>query len=159
MLPESLLGAEISHMGSELKGLLEVLYTSRKVLLQSEYFIDRMNRTGGREAYRAHGGYVQGSYLIKGEGFEYDAMYGIPGRPSTDKAIELVARFNYTNLNDGKSGIYGGEEKDLSLGVNWYLNKYLGLKLNGSYVWTGAHCNSFYDKDFFLAQARIQYIF
>lgn len=34
-----------------------------------------------------------------------------------------------------------------------------GLKLNGSYVWKGDHCNSFYDKDFFLAQARIQYIF
>ena len=159
LLPEPMYGAEFDGMGSELKGIVEALYTSRKVLLQGEYFYDRMNRTGGRPAYNAHGGYVQGSYLLKGNGFYYDAMYGIPGRPLSDRAVELVARFNYTDLNDNKSGIYGGEGKDLSLGVNFYLNKYVGLKLNGSYVWVGDGCNSFYDKDFFLAQARIQYIF
>ena len=159
MFPEELLGAEIEGMGSQLKALAEVLYTSRKVLLQGEYFYDRINRTGGRQAYNAHGGYLQGSCLIVGEGFDYDAMYGIPGRPLSDRAVELTVRFNYTDLNDGKSGICGGEEKDLSLGVNFYLNKYVGLKFNASYVWVGAGCNSFYDKDFFLAQARIQYIF
>ena len=159
MFPEELLGAEIEGMGSQLKALAEVLYTSRKVLLQGEYFYDRINRTDGRQAYNAHGGYLQGSCLIVGEGFDYDAMYGIPGRPLSDRAVELTVRFNYTDLNDGKSGICGGEEKDLSLGVNFYLNKYVGLKFNASYVWVGAGCNSFYDKDFFLAQARIQYIF
>lgn len=159
MLPSPLLEAEVSAMGSELKGLLEVLYTLKKTLVQGEYFIDRINRTGGLAAYTAHGGYVQGSWLLRGEGFGYDAMYGIPGRPSSAKAVELVARFNYTDLNDGGSGVFGGEEKDLSLGVNWYLNKYLGVKFGGSYVWVGDHCNSFYDKDFFIAQARLQYIF
>ena len=159
MLPEPLLAAEVSGMGTEVKALVEALYTSRKMLLQGEYFFDRMNRSGGLKAYKSHGGYVQGSWLVKGEGFEYDAMYGIPGRPSSAKAVELVARFNYTDLNHDGSGIYGGQEKDLSLGVNWYLNKYLGLKFSGSYVWTGSHCNSFYDKDLFIAQARLQYIF
>lgn len=159
MLPASMLEAEITDMGSEVKGLVEALFTSRKVLLQGEYFVDRMNRRGGLLAYIAHGGYVQGSWLISGEGFEYDAMYGIPGRPSSPKAVELTARFNYTDMNHKDSGITGGEEKDLSLGVNWYLNKYIGLKLNGSYVWVGDHCNSFYNKDLFLVQARIQYVF
>lgn len=159
MFGEPLLCAEVDHAGTELKGLVEVLYTSRKTLLQGECFYNRINRTGGLPAYRAHGGYVQCSYLLAGEGFEYDAMYGIPGRPSTGKAVELTARFNYADLNDGRSGIYGGGEKDLSLGVNIYLNKYLGFKLNGSYVWVGSHCGGFYDKDFFLAQARLQYIF
>ncbi len=159
MLPSPLLDAEVGGMGCEMKGLLELLYTSRKVLLQGEYFVDRMNRTGGLAAYAAHGGYVQGSWLIAGEGFDYDAMYGIPGRPLSGKAVELVARFNYTNLNDSGSSIYGGEEKDLSLGVNFYLNRYIGVKFGGSYVWVGDHCGSFYDKDFFIAQARVQYIF
>lgn len=159
MLPSPLLEAEVSGMGCELKGLVEVLYTSRKTLVQGEYFIDRINRTGELKAYTAHGGYVQGSWLLRGEGFEYDAMYGIPGRPSSDKAVELVARFDYTDLNDSRSRIYGGEEKDLSIGVNWYLNKYLGLKFGGSYVWVGKHCGDLYDKDFFLVQARLQYIF
>lgn len=159
MFPESMYGATIDNMGSELKGQVEAVYASRKVLMQGEYFYDRMNRTGGKPAYNAHGGYIQGSYLIKGERFNYDSMYGVPGRPSSEKAIELVARFNYTDLNDDKSSIFGGEGKDLSVGVNFYLNKYVGVKFNGSYVWVGEGCNSFYDKDFFLAQARVQYVF
>lgn len=118
-----------------------------------------MNRTGGQKAYRSHGGYVQGGFLITGRGFEYDKMYGVPGRPSTPQAVELVVRFNYTNLNDGESGVRGGEEKDLSVGVNFYLNQYLGVKLSSSYVWTGENCNAFYKKNLFLTQLRLQYIF
>lgn len=39
MLPESLLAAEVSGMGTEVKALVEALYTSRKMLLQGEYFL------------------------------------------------------------------------------------------------------------------------
>lgn len=159
MFPAPLLKAEIPYMGTEVKTVAEFLYTTSRFMLQSEYFYDRMNRTEGKRAYRSHGGYVQGGFLIKGKGFEYDAVYGIPGRPLTPQAIELVARFNYANLNDAKSDVKGGEEKDFSLGVNYYLNQYLGMKLSGSYVWVGAHCNEFYAEDFFLAQLRLQYIF
>lgn len=159
MFPASLLEAEVSDMGTEVKGLAELLCTAPRFILQAEYFFDRMNRTGGRQAYRSHGGYVQGGFLLKGKGFAYDSMYGIPGRPLTPRAIELVARFNYTDMNDWRSGITGGEEKDLSVGVNFYLNNYFGVKVNGSYVWVGRHCNAFYQKNFFLAQARLQYIF
>ncbi|MCZ8372652.1 porin [Phocaeicola acetigenes] len=154
-----LLEAEIPDMNTQWKGILEFLYTTSRFMIQTEYFYNRMNRTNGQKAYRSHGGYVQGGFLIKGTGFDYDMMYGIPGRPSTSQAIELVARFNYSNLNDKNSEIKGGEEKDLSLGVNFYLNQYLGVKLNGSYVWVGDHCNAFYKKNFFLTQLRLQYIF
>lgn len=159
MFPFPMLEAEVSHMGTEVKGLVEALYTTPRLLIQTEYFLRRMNRTEGEHFYRSHGGYIQGSYLIKGKGFEYDAMYGIPGRPSSEQAIELVLRLNYTNLNHRSAHILGGEETDLSCGVNFYLNRYLGIKLNGSYVWTGSHCNAFYQKNIFLMQARMQYIF
>ncbi|MCL1624708.1 porin [Bacteroides caecicola] len=159
MFPASMLEAEIPNMGTEVKGLVEALYTAPRFMLQAEYYFDRMNRTAGGKAYRPHGGYIQGGFLLKGRGFEYDAMYGVPGRPVTPQAIELVARFNYTDLNDGSAGIMGGEEKDLSVGVNFYLNQYFGVKLNGSYVWVGDHCNEFYRNNFFLAQLRLQYIF
>lgn len=96
---------------------------------------------------------------MKGKNFEYDAMYGIPGRPVTPQAIELVARLNYTNLNDAASGIMGGEETDLSIGINYYLNRYFAVKLDGSYVWLGDNCNAFYRENFFLAQLRVQYVF
>lgn len=159
MFPASLLEAEVPNMGTEVKGVVEALYTAPRWMVQAEYYFDRLNRTDGRKAYRPHGGYIQGGFLLKGRGFEYDAVYGIPSRPATPQAIELVARLNYTDMNDNRAGIYGGEETDLSLGVNWYINQYLGVKLNGSYVWVGEHCNAFYKKDFFLAQLRLRYIF
>lgn len=159
MFPAALLEADIPDMGSELKGVIEFLYTAPRFMIQSEYFFDCLHRTSGQNSYRAHGGYIQGGILLKGREFEYDTMYAVPGRPVTSQAIELVARFNYTDMNDERSGILGGEEKDLSLGINFYLNRYLGIKINGSYVWVGDFCNSFYQKNFFLSQLRLQYVF
>lgn len=159
MFPEPLLGVEIPNKGTEAKAVMEVLYMVPRFMLQTEYYFAQLNRTGGGHAFRPHGGYIQGGILVKGCGFGYDAIYAIPERPVSPQAIELVARFNYTNLNDAKVKIRAGEEKDLSLGINFYLNKYLAIKINGSYVWVGEHCNSFYQKDFFLAQVRMQYIF
>lgn len=159
MFPYPLLEASIPDMGTEVKGVIEGLYTCSRFMVQAEYFFNRLNRITKDAAYRPHGGYIQGGFLIKGKGFEYDDVYGIPGRPSSPQAIELVARFNYTDMNDSKAQIYGGNEKDLSLGINFYLNKYIGIKVNGSYVWRDNHCNEFYQKDFFLTQARLQYIF
>lgn len=127
-------------------------------MVQGEYFLNRLNRTE-REAYRPQGGYVQAGFLVRGRGFAYDDLYSIPGRPGSKQAIELTARFNYTNLNDGRAGIMGGRESDVSLGANFYLNEYLAVKLNGSYVLVGEHCNEFYKKNLFLGQLRVQYIF
>lgn len=159
MFPAPLLDATVKGAGTEVKGVVEALYTTPRLMLQAEYYLNRLNRTGGQRAYRPHGGYLQAGYLLMGRGFDYDTMYGIPGRPVSPRALELVARFNYTDMNDSRAGIFGGEEKDFSLGLNFYLNQYFSIKFNGSYVWTGSHCNDFYGKDFFLAQARIQYIF
>ena len=158
MLPNALLNAKVDHLGTEVKGLLEALYMSPKFMIQSEYFVDRYNRTQG-EAYMPHGGYIQAGYLIKGRGFEYDPVYSIPGRPKTEKAIELTARLNYTDMNDPKAGISGGKETDLSVGANFYLNKYLAVKATCSYVFVGDNCNEFYQKDLLLGQIRIQYVF
>ena len=84
--------------------------------------------------------------------------YGIPERPAGEKALELAARLNYTNLDDPLPGIFGGEETDLSLGVNFYIDRHIGIKFNVGYVWPGRHCNPFYSKNLFLAQVRLQYI-
>ena len=66
---------------------------------------------------------------------------------------------NYTDMNDPKAGISGGKETDLSVGANFYLNKYLAVKANCSYVFVGDNCNEFYQKDLLLGQIRIQYVF
>ena len=158
MFPFPLMEATVDRLGTELKGVFEILYTAPRFMVQGEYFLNRLNRTE-REAYRPQGGYVQAGFLVRGIGFAYDDLYGIPGRPGSKQAIELTARFNYTNLNDGRAGIMGGRESDVSLGANFYLNEYLAVKLNGSYVLVGEHCNEFYKKNLFLGQLRVQYIF
>lgn len=159
MFPSPLLEASIPAMGTEVKGVIEALYTTPRFMVQAEYFFERMNRTDAGKAYCPHGGYIQGGFLLKGRGFGYDAAYGIPCRPITPQAIELVARINYTDLNDNRALIFGGQETDFSVGVNLYLNKYVGIKVNGSYVRVGEHCTDFYRKNLFLGQARLQYIF
>ena len=159
MFPEPLLNADITNMGSEIKGLVECLYTSPRFMLQGEYFLNRINRTENSKAYHPHGGYIQAGYLLIGRNFIYDDVYAVPSRPETSRAIELTLRFNYTNMNDRHAGIMGGEEKDLSLGINYYLNNHIGFKINGSYVWSDRNCNSFYTKNLFLIQGRVQYVF
>lgn len=159
MFPHGMMEAQVDHAGTKTRQLVELLYTSPRVMVQGEYFFNQYNRTGGLATYRPHGGYLQCAVLLRGRGFGYDYDYALPERPQSDKACELVLRIDHTDLNDAGAGIYGGEETDYSLGLNMYFNRYLAWKIGASYVDVGAHCNSFYTKDCFVVQTRLQYIF
>ena len=54
--------------------------------------------------------------------------------PKESKSLLLSGRINVTNLNDGP--VKGGMQQDITVGLNYYMNKFLILKLNGSVVWT-----------------------
>ena len=153
-----LLEAEVSGVGTEVKGLVEFLAAFPRFMVQGEYYLNRFNRDEG-EAYRPQGGYVQAGILLLGRGFDYDAALAVPSRPSTAKAVELTLRYNYTNLNDNRAGVSGGKESDLSLGVNYYLSRHFGLKLDVHYVFVGDGCHAFYTKDCCMGQLRLQYVF
>lgn len=154
-----LLYTELTDIRYEFKAMTELLYTSERFMLQSEYFIKLTRSNNDMPNYISHGGYVQGSFLLIGRGFDYDSQYAIPEGPKGNKSMELAVRANYTNMNHRKADIYGGEETDLSIGINYYFNQYFGIKLNCSYVHSGKHCNDFYRKDLIIPQARVQYIF
>lgn len=154
-----LLEAKLKNPETEYRGILELIFSGSRYLVQGEYFLNVYHLSGQKASFRPYGGYLQSSYLLIGTGFQYDPVYAIPGRPSSNQALEITARYNYTNLNDEKAGIYGGKESDLSLGINFYLNKYIGIKCSGSYVFTGKNCNSFYSKNLFIGQLRLQYVF
>lgn len=77
------------------------------------------------------GYYAQVSYFLTGESRPYDAAKGNFGRvvpESDDGAVELAARFSSIDLDD--EGVSGGEEDDVTVGVNWYLHKHLRAMLN-----------------------------
>lgn len=159
LFDKPLLYTELTDTRYEFKAMAELLYTSERFMLQSEYFIKLTRRNNGVPNYISHGGYIQGSILLIGRGFDYDSQYAIPEGPKGSKSMELAIRANYTNMNHRKAEMYGGEETDLSIGINYYFNKYFGIKLNCNYVHSGKHCNDFYRKDFIIPQARVQYIF
>ena len=156
---EDLLSAEVTDSKLQVKSLVEFLAYHRKFLFQTEYMRTDVRRYNALPTYSAQGAYIHLCYLLKGSTYGYDEAYAIPTRPIEPGSIELALRLNYTDMNDQRSGINGGSQKDISLGVNYYFNRYLSAKLNGSYTFVGNHCNPFYQKDLFLMQARLQYIF
>ena len=80
-----------------------------------------------------------------------------PARP-IGRALELCGRFNIVDMNDRTAEVLGGAQKDFSLGLNYYINKHIGIKVNYSYVIPGKHIREISDKNFSVLQARFQFI-
>jgi phosphate-selective porin OprO/OprP len=89
------------------------------------------------------GWFVQATYSLTGECRAYRKGKGTfdrmkPCRPffcdecraMGPGAWEVAARFSTVDLNDGVLAVQGGEQWDLTLGVNWYLNPNVRVQLN-----------------------------
>ncbi len=125
---------------------------------QGEYFrywVDQFAPTGSTQPTPTlgfDGGYVQASYSFGGRR-KYNpatASYTgvIPEHPLTMStsgfgggwgALELAARYSYTNLNDDVTsglsqsttgGVFGGEQNTYTVGANWYVNNNLRFMLD-----------------------------
>ncbi len=78
-----------------------------------------------------YGGYVQAALVITGESRRYSRTSGVFGgvRPKEKfGAIEVVGRYSMIDLND--QAITGGEEENLTAGVNWYLGRNIRFMAN-----------------------------
>jgi phosphate-selective porin OprO/OprP len=92
---------------------------------QGEYMSVDNDVNGGSDP-EFSGWYAFGSWFLTGESRDYKASSGTFGRVKPKSIVgkgghgawELGARFSSIDLND--SGIDGGEEKDLTIGLNWY---------------------------------------
>ncbi|MGD2108443.1 MAG: porin [Phycisphaerae bacterium] len=106
--------------------------------LQGEYahaLIDgRSHRFGDPHLWAAA---VQASYFLTGEHRPYKKSSGTFGnvKPNEDfgpdggrGAWEVAARYSHLNLNDER--VRGGRLRDLSLGLNWYLNPNMRMMWN-----------------------------
>ena len=81
------------------------------------------------------GAYVLGSWFATGESRRYSVKRGtfLSIRPIHKfGAIEFAARWSFLDLND--EGLNGGEEQNVTLGVNWYLNRNVRLMFNTVFV-------------------------
>ncbi len=130
-----------------------------------------------------HGGYAEAGFLIFGDGYKYNKTEGLLGGLN-GKALEIVARYNYTGLNDLEDGEYfnagrghyyaagymedwpgtgatsvgGGNLQSVTVGLNYSFNKYVQVMLDYTYH----NLKSDYfpnDKNFHACQARLQFTF
>lgn len=158
----------------------EALYHNKKMFVRGEYFYksvskkrdsktlfdasnDNIDTWGTLDAWKAanplrtnkfHGGYVEAGYMIFGKPYRYDQAEGVLGGLD-GRALEVVARFNYTGLNDINKGEYfsagrgqyypdgymadypynsssvgGGNICSYTLGLNYSFNKYAQFMLD-----------------------------
>jgi phosphate-selective porin OprO and OprP len=117
----------------------------------ANFEVDRKTSAGGGHP-NFSGWYVEGSWILTGETKLYNAnatnneIGGWAGPKVANPfswagdswgAWELVTRYSDTNLNwneDQSTGVVGGEEKIVNVGINWYLNQVVRLGLYGEYV-------------------------
>ena len=109
--------------------------------LQGEYMQVSVERNNQRSDPDFNGWYVFGSWFVTGEHRRYNSKKGTfkQIRPKSEYgAWELAARYSAVDLED--KTVTGGEENNLTLGVNWYLNRYIRFMAN--YVRTDASPDS-----------------
>lgn len=102
---------------------------------QGEYFLANANRRSGGSV-NFNGWYVQTAYVLTGESRNYHPATGTFGRFKPARSVsaggpgawQLAARLSEVDLNDGT--INGGKERNLTFGVNWFLEPTLRLSLN-----------------------------
>ena len=129
------------------------------------------------------GAYVEMGYLIRGNGYGYDDEYGLLKGCNDNGALEIVARYSYTDLNDinngdffliGKQKFYpdgvvsdyppvstsigGGRLHAATIGVNYTFNQY--IKVMGEYQYSNLK-NVYFplDKNFHQLQMRLMVSF
>jgi len=112
------------------------------------------------------GYYIYGSYFLTGDSRNYKADKGLfdiiqpahPFRLQGDGwgAWELATRYSVLDLND--ADVNGGEERNVTLGLNWYPNSFVRLMANYVHVLDidgGVHDNE--DLDLFQVRAQVAY--
>jgi len=107
--------------------------------LQGEYYLvsAESNQSGFDDA-DYDGYYVYGSWFMTGESRKYKK--GVFGRVTPKTTVgrggwgawELAARYSYVSLDDGDTR--GGEESNITVGLNWYATRYVRFMANYVYV-------------------------
>lgn len=129
------IGAEFKDAKSDFKVTPEIMIAKGHVGLETQYIYMNVDRKGDAPSYSAWGAYGNLRFLFNSE---YSYTKNDAGIATPDpKSWELVAAYNYTDMNDGE--IRGGKLSDWSLTMNYYINKYMIWRVSGHYVNAGAN--------------------
>ncbi|NOR80142.1 MAG: hypothetical protein GQ529_04800 [Methyloprofundus sp.] len=108
---------------------------------QSEYIHTLVGRDSGYKDVDFNGWYAFVSWFATGEGRNYrqNGVFGSTTPIHSYGAWEMAFRYSNIDLND--ADIYGGEEHNITLGLNWYIHQQLRIMFNYSYVMTDENAN------------------
>lgn len=152
------IGAKITDAKSDFKFSGEVMAAKGHVGIEGQYIFMNVDRKGNAKSYNAWGAYGNLRFLLNNE-YEYvknDAGIATPA----PKSWELVAAYNYTDMNDAKAGFHGGKLSDWALTMNYYINKYMIWRVSGHIVRAGESDYSGFNKNTFrVIETRLQFKF
>lgn len=146
-------GAKFTDAKNDFKLSTELMAAKSHVGLEAQYIYMNVNRRDNQPSYKAWGAYGNLRFLLNNE-YEYvkgDAGIATPA----PKSWELVAAYNYTDMND--EAFKGGKLSDWALTMNYYINKYMIWRVSGHLVHAGESQYSGYDKNTFrVLETRLQ---
>lgn len=152
------IGAKITDAKNDFKFSGELMAAKGHVGIEGQYIFMNVDRKGDAKSYNAWGAYGNLRFLLNNE-YEYvknDAGIATPA----PKSWELVAAYNYTDMNDAKAGFHGGKLSDWALTMNYYINKYMIWRVSGHIVRAGESDYSGFNKNTFrIIETRIQFKF
>lgn len=130
---------------------------------QSEVIVAVVNHIGDGSAVLP-GASVQAAYLLTGEVRPYNRKAGVLGRITPREpfgrhggrgAWEVGARWSFLDLDD--SGFRGGVLHDITLGVNWYLNRHTKFQFNYIHAFLDSPVNGDSHADIVAVRAQLDF--
>lgn len=108
---------------------LEAAWQHGPLTTQAEWIHANVRRDAGLPGLSFHGGYVSGSWMLTGESRPYKGGRFPAAKPQRSSgAWELAVRYSTINLDD--ADVLGGDEKNITVGLNWYAPRNVRLMAN-----------------------------
>ncbi|MDD2595656.1 MAG: porin [Bacteroidales bacterium] len=119
--------------GAEFAGFYKGLRFQGEYIGNNTY-LNTVPGASDKTVYKFNGWYAYAGWLIFGGQYQYNTSEGEFTQPRRGKSwgdIELLARYDYINLNSGN--IYGGSAQAYTIGLNYYINNNFKVMVNYQY--------------------------
>lgn len=155
------INGDVHFSKDQFKYGFELLCAYETLSLQGEYIGAHVGREqfvgGNNSSYNVHGWYAQMGWMLIGGEYKYKLKSARMAAP-VPGSLELIVRYNQTDLNDNTADILGGKQTDFSLGGIYTINSNILVKLNYTHITLDENALNGNEK-FGMVQARLQMAF